>query len=78
MIYIFGIIFLFVILWFGFGELFSEIKNKTLFKKQDFIWGGKVGYEMGCSGEKGSSWGCGTYFLITIIVGIVIYIGVKP
>ena len=77
MFYLFGIIILGYILWVSISELVYEIKHKKLFKREKFIWGGRVGHEMGLTGQEGKSWGCGTYFLVFIIIGIIFFVLIR-
>lgn len=72
----FILIFIFIcLIWFVTSELFDEIKEKKLFKKQKFIGSGRAAYESGFLGEEIEGWGCGTWFLIGIIAMIILYVG---
>ena len=61
----------------GINALGKEIKDGRLFKKEKNKWTGRVGYETGHLGEEYEDWGCGTWFLIIVIIGIVLFVGIR-
>jgi len=71
-----GIIVIYI-LYAGINELVDEIKNNKLFKKQKSIGVGRAAYESGSLGKEFESWGCGTWFLVAIIISVILFVGIR-